>query len=299
MESLQVSKMNTHVNGAGLFIFNRRRHGRINAFTLIELLVVVAIISLLMAVLIPSLQKAKDRARAAKCGANLRNFGSAMQLYLGEFGGHSPAESGFESYMNSTANGVGAFPAWGKASVCAGTLGGFGDGFIYDGGGGAGSTRGASYGFYYPGNFNVARSKTPQDIVFAGDTIFGEPVGSGFSIATKRVSLYDQGTGLGSYEVPSKVAAVPSWNWTSTKNQPRFHARHGNTANIAWYDGHVSAEKLYRPVVSTSVDPMRLIEIYKQGILTPFPSSMSYSLFVSKANSSPNSVDYHFVQNAD
>lgn len=279
--------------------FDRPGDQPIRAFTLLELLVVIAIISLIMAVLIPSLQKAKDRARAAKCGANLRNFGSAMQVFLGEFGQQGPTEKGFETYMTTTSDGVGAFPAWGKAQICAGTVGGFGDGFVYNSGGGTPSTIGASYGFYYPAKFNAARSKTPQDIVFAGDTIFGEPIGPGFSIATKQVSLYDQGTGLGAYEVPSKVAAVPSWNWTSTKNQPRFHARHGNAANVAWYDGHVSAEKLYRPVVSTSVDPMRLIEKYRQGILTPYSSSMSYSQFVSMAGSAPNTVDYHFIPNPD
>jgi len=55
-----------------------------NAFTLIELLVVIAIISLLVSILLPSLQAAKEQARITKCLATLRSFGLAMNMYAGE-----------------------------------------------------------------------------------------------------------------------------------------------------------------------------------------------------------------------
>jgi prepilin-type N-terminal cleavage/methylation domain-containing protein len=55
----------------------RRRHG----FTLIELLVVVAIITLLIAILIPSLQRAREQAIAAKCGTNMRAAGMQNVLF--------------------------------------------------------------------------------------------------------------------------------------------------------------------------------------------------------------------------
>jgi len=55
------------------------------AFTLIELLVIIAIISLLVAILMPSLAKAKEQARGIVCAANERNIGAGMQVYGTEF----------------------------------------------------------------------------------------------------------------------------------------------------------------------------------------------------------------------
>src|SRR5271154_6665991 len=64
------------------------------AFTLIELLVVVAIIALLVAILIPSLSKARDRARTVRCGANLRQWGIAAWNYSAANNGVLPAKGG-------------------------------------------------------------------------------------------------------------------------------------------------------------------------------------------------------------
>ena len=61
------------------------------ALTLVELLVVITIISLLVAVLVPTLSSAKEAARCVSCAANMRNFGLAASLYHGDNDGWLPS----------------------------------------------------------------------------------------------------------------------------------------------------------------------------------------------------------------
>ncbi len=58
-----------------------------NYFTLIELLVIIAIISILSAILLPSLSKARETAKSSSCRNNLRQCGIAMGNYAGDNAG--------------------------------------------------------------------------------------------------------------------------------------------------------------------------------------------------------------------
>ncbi len=68
--------------------------GSRSAFTLIELLVVIAIIALLITILTPSLNQAKELARRAICAGNLRNLGAAITLYTADQSDHLPQAGG-------------------------------------------------------------------------------------------------------------------------------------------------------------------------------------------------------------
>lgn len=63
---------------------------RRKAFTLVELLVVIGIIALLIAILLPTLSKARENANRAACLSNLRQIGTAVVMYCSENKGLLP-----------------------------------------------------------------------------------------------------------------------------------------------------------------------------------------------------------------
>lgn len=72
----------------------RRRMG----FSLVELLVVIGIIAILLAMLMPTLRLAREAAHRTKCAAQLRQIGSAFQMYANNNRGYLPAWSGWHTW---------------------------------------------------------------------------------------------------------------------------------------------------------------------------------------------------------
>lgn len=65
---------------------------RLEGFTLVELLVVIAIIALLMAILMPALNRARKQAQGARCMASMRQIGLAAFLYAEDNDGKVPRD---------------------------------------------------------------------------------------------------------------------------------------------------------------------------------------------------------------
>ena len=75
---------------------------RQKAFTLIELLVVISIIALLLTILMPALNKAKQKTRDVICRSNLKQWGLVFAIYATEYDDSFPAgdDAGGEDWPN-------------------------------------------------------------------------------------------------------------------------------------------------------------------------------------------------------
>ena len=60
---------------------------RKSGFTLIELLVVIAIIALLVSILLPALNQAREQAKMAVCSVHVSGMGKAVAMYVNDHTG--------------------------------------------------------------------------------------------------------------------------------------------------------------------------------------------------------------------
>jgi prepilin-type N-terminal cleavage/methylation domain-containing protein/prepilin-type processing-associated H-X9-DG protein len=224
------------------------------AFTLVELLVVIAIIAILSAMLLPVLAKGRLSAQRAACESNLRQLGTATEIYLGDNGGNC-------FFYNSTPrvrNGMNGALWW--FGWLQGTT-------VPEGQRAFDLTTGVMFPYLHGSNMRLCPSPawdSPQfklkgtNVIFSyGYNKYLSPPKTNELANINRVSkptetvLFADAAQVNTFQAPASPGNPMfeefyyldlETNYSNFNNQPNGHFRHSQTANVTFADGHVAME---------------------------------------------------------
>ncbi|MGD2109644.1 MAG: prepilin-type N-terminal cleavage/methylation domain-containing protein [Phycisphaerae bacterium] len=219
---------------------------RSRAFTLIELLLVLAILTFLLAILLPGLAAAREQARSAVCQSNIRQIELANGLYAYDAGGpYCPGASDFlenlhrwhgqRDAVNEAFDGNRSplRPYLGPDAAIRRCPTFEPDAVGFEAGNG---------GYGYNNAFIGVRVLESNPDVFA---VVDDRAGAMADQVTSpsKTVMFTDAAFAGAQLIEYSFAEPRFHPQFGTRADPSIHFRHHKLANVAWCDGHVTSER--------------------------------------------------------